>query len=356
MGKLIINEKKLDYSKSMQCKFTDDGTSELSVEIGSDKEKNPYVMKNMQDDNADFEAIAFCVWSIKPECRITLKFDECKWEGKTLIQEQSEMQHYMRFLYRVNKMLEFNKDRFFIDKSNQKQVTTFKKLYDKAKEDGNLYLTYPDSKSNVSLKTNDKDQPARFENMLEKCFVVNARNNQSEINHITKCSELFDQFPCGLFLNEKKNINRIFNTGYFDLWGVNDNGNFTVFELKKKGNIKLGIISELFFYSCFAIDSIDIAKKNFNNTKKKSFYRGLDKFLKITSRKVNAYFLVPEFHSFIDDNKDAILKQMNRMNNGVTYDAINFDQEIIEKEIEKAGGTDKFLKKLSNQLKEHQNK
>ena len=116
-----------------------------------------------------------------------------------------------------------------------------------------------------------------------------------------KCDniKLYDQFPCGLFYEDKNEQNRLFNRGAFDLWGVDNEGNICLFELKEEKNHSLGIISELFFYSCLI--------KDFKS------------------------FLAPKLYSFIKDNLNAVLEKMNERNDGVIYDYIKFDQKKIVK-------------------------
>ena len=74
-----------------------------------------------------------------------------------------------------------------------------------------------------------------------------------------------------------------------------------MYELKEDKNKHLGIISELFFYSCLMSDFKKIAPD------KGTDQRGFSKFLQ-ANNKIKAFFLAPSFHSFIDGpNLDNIL-------------------------------------------------
>lgn len=329
--KLFINGNKdcIPYSDKMECNYdSKDITLEIYIK---------FPMENMQEDYANFEAIAFSVWSIAPNVKVVLKFDHSDWGDKfplpNYIDSQNKKrvssyyQHYMRFLYRAYKMRSLYKN-FTIYKENVSEVDLFENLFKGAKSSNSLCITVPKSKSSV------KDQDKITENHIEKWFVIKSRdenNTNTEVNKLksqTNVGYLYDQFPCGLFydVNTPSEEKRIFNTGYFDLWGIDENNDICLFELKKPGNTKLGIISELFFYSCLAKDFKDIGKPN---DRKK--VRGYNVFMN-ANKKIKAYFLVPEFHSFIDNHIDSIIKVMNKRADGVEYDYIKFNYENISKD------------------------
>ena len=72
------NGKKLRYSACINCELSN-ASDKFTISIGSDRWGIPYATTNMQNDYADFEGIAFAVWSVLPECDITLQFDSLKW-------------------------------------------------------------------------------------------------------------------------------------------------------------------------------------------------------------------------------------------------------------------------------------
>lgn len=245
-------------------------------------------------------------------------------DKRGVLKVSSDLQHYMRFLYRVSKMRKLYSD-FDIDPSNQREITAFESAFNQALQQGLFSITEPKSKSN--LKSGIKVT----ENHLEKWFVLESRNVvnvNSELNSvrdITKVDKLYDQLPCGLFYgkNGPSEQGRIFNTGYFDLWGINNNKDLCIFELKTVGNKKLGIISELFFYSCLAQDfQLIISHKYICNE------RGFNIF-KSANKTIKAYFLAPEWHPFIDSNLNNIVKEMNKRNDGVIYEFIKFEYNKV---------------------------
>ena len=143
--------------------------------------------------------------------------------------------------------------------------------------------------------------------------------------------DLHDQLPCSVFYKNKET--RLFSDGYIDLWGADEiNKKFCIFELKEAGNTELGIISELFFYSCVFDDIVEIGKDD-----KGSRFCGVQDIWGKRDWTINALFLVPSFYKFLEeDNRiDRILGEMNkRMDERVKYGFIKYDQNrIIEDEV-----------------------
>lgn len=356
----------LRYSSKIQCipNVLTGETKTLKIKIGSE-ENVPYATTNVQDNYAYFESIAFSVWSILPQCEVVLEFDELKWNEhfpvnynfyeKTIEDElkqkkktiTSAIQHYMRFLYRVMNMKRQYNKLFHVDEGNKSAVEKFEKEFDKAIIEKKFRITSPQNKSNI--KHTDKIS----ENHLEKWFVMNSEKGiiSKKIPDYSRFGEmiLFDQFPCGLFYEDKNEENRIFNKGAFDLWGITSNEEICLFELKKDGNCSLGIISELFFYSCLMKDFKQITSGVSDKDILK--IRGFNSFLKAKDEKINAYFLVPRFHSFIENHLQGILIAMNSRNNkDIIYGYIKFNQNNLWKGIDEK----KFMNLVEEEWDERQ--
>lgn len=342
---------------------------DLSLENDTLKIKINMPNENMQTDYANFEAIAFCAKSAVEKLKVILSYTDLYWNGKdwgknpidfTIKNRVGQGEkigakycHYARFLYRAWKMKELYNDWFSVSDTNKTEVVKFGDLYQNALNSENEKLFFSDPKK----KSDIKDVTEITENHLEKWFVEYTKksNNDKNIQHKQKTwgekllgVELHDQFPCGVFYGNNYNeavhgMNRVFNTGYFDLWGFNKKEDtYYLCELKKKGNEKLGIVSELFFYSCLMKDLIRIAtSKEFKDhfKKKRKMYRGFNEFVdgaRINAA-VKAFFLIPDFHSFIkgkqeDETKNnfkKLLAVMNTRNDSVKFDYIWFDQDEI---------------------------
>ena len=345
--------RKLDYSSAIDLNLKGN-TLEIKI-------NNPDA--NMQTDFADFEAIAFCARSSNANLKIVLNYDALCWDGNdwgknpidfTKVNRigqgnngvEAKYCHYARFLYRAWKMNTLY-EWFEIGSVNGKEVSKFGDLYETALNDNKLFFNDPSKDSGI------KDGTEITENHLEKWFVLNIRKKNTKVeNLLQNVSELHDQFPCGLFYGSSYDEavhckNRIFNTGYFDLWGHNNGKEVYLFELKKDGNNKLGIISELFFYSCLMKDFIHIVKTTeFQNhvDNKKTFYRGFKEFVEQAknSDSVKAFFLVPDFHPFItgnnnaENNMKALLGVMNTRKDNVQFGRCWFNQgDIVGNDVAK---------------------
>ena len=288
--------------------------------------------ENMQEDTADFESIIISIWSVDRSKTIKLTFEKYVEEH-----DESARLHYMRFLYRVMRFRERYKDKGFIldDDDNVAEIDRFEKLYKDALENGKLWITKPQTQS--GLKGYDKDSDTIIskevtENHLEKWFVFQSQKKQlpEQMRKAFGNNRLYDQLPCGMFINEVSSSTRLFNAGYFDLWGVNDRNELCVFELKKENNKKLGIISELFFYAMVMKDMKKASKGKYSRIRVN--HRGFKSFVENEKDEViNAFFLVPELHSFLEnpERKKEFIKVLNEPNDGIKFGLITFDPKTI---------------------------
>lgn len=317
-NELLIGGEIIPYSTNIDCNY-DDRNQRLEINI-----KHPDC--NMQYDYADFEAIAFSAWSLFSDLNIVLKYNCLEWghkfplpiEGKKV---KSNILHYMRFLYRAYKMRSLY-GKFTIHNENNKEVDTFARLYESALKNKKFCMTIPNKESSVG---------DGLEARLEKWFVLKSYDKPegnvvvNMLKQKTGATVLYDQFPCGLFYDSfpPDDAKRIFPRGAFDLWSITESKDLCLFELKKPTNVGLGIISELFFYSCVCKDFKEPSLEK-GSTK----IRGFDVFLS-ANNKIKAYFLIPQFHPFIEKHKDEIIKIMNQRNDDVKYDYIKFDIDNI---------------------------
>ncbi|MCM1030031.1 MAG: hypothetical protein NC410_01120 [Oscillibacter sp.] len=112
------------------------------------------------------------------------------------------------------------------------------------------------------------------------------------------------QLPVGLFIG-KVSGNTYFTTGgALDIWAAKED-EISLFELKKEGNKRLGIISELMFYAHVVSDIMrhQINYKSTPELEKSKRYREFGKFYELyekqSVRKIHAVFLANELHSMI---------------------------------------------------------
>ena len=230
------------------------------VEI-NEKDNNIWIKinkptENMQTDMADFEALAIMCKCIKPIVNVTIQFENYNGWHRMFGNLNSESSAYLRFLYRVITFKEAFPDWVEISDENKEEVDYFKSLLNDALKEGKVSNNIPDKKA--EFNPNGKE-----EQVIERKLACTKEGKeylkQKYINLYPDNDLLFvnNQLPNGLFNIKPQEIphesNRIFTSGAYDIWGIDKKGNFCIFELKKdKGNIQLGVISELFFYAVYA--------------------------------------------------------------------------------------------------------
>jgi len=180
---------------------------------------------NIQTDEAAFEG-----WSICLKHHLSKYIDSVilSWEKPNQLTESQQL-HYNRFAYRAIRFRQmFNW--FDISDVNKKELSEFEN------ELTDLVVNTP---LNVASETSDASSK---EKQIEY--------NQHNLDFIRKYFHLQcinHQLPVGV----KKN-NKSFFTGRasaIDIWGIDNQSNLNIYELKHNNNYKVGIISELLFYS-----------------------------------------------------------------------------------------------------------
>jgi hypothetical protein len=239
--------------------------------------------KNMQEENAAFEGWAICLKAWLPEKidKVVLKWD----------QPESKTPHYNRFLYRVLRFSEFY-DWFSIDSSNIHSVDEFKK--------GLTGLSNNYFSAKPKLKEGH-DKSKLSESIVEYLF---ANSFSKPIKEFYNLKMIDRQFPVGV----KRDGNQFFTSGMsaIDLWGTNDN-TLTIIELKYHENYRVGIISELFLYTCVMQDIISgviAGSKHTQNHNEKNFYDNVGRY-----KIIHAEMLSDKYHPLV--NSERVIEIMN---------------------------------------------
>ena len=239
------------------------------------------ICKNMQEDPSAFESWAFV---LKHYCARFVDAVVIDWEDPSNVD-----QHFNRFVYRLTRFVQ-----------SYDWVITKKPI---PRMPSLLYCSAPNSDAAPKEKHNKGD-----EGWIECDFVERNKKKYDTIDH---------QLPVGLFDGVVKDTTH-FTPGklsQIDIWAI-DGNTFMIFELKKPGNNKLGIISELMFYTNVVNDllshNILISEEKAKKAVNKS-YRSFDKFYETYTgaRKINqikSVFLADELHSLINDD---VLKLIN---------------------------------------------
>lgn len=142
---------------------------------------------------------------------------------------------------------------------------------------------------------------------------------------------IYRQFPVGIFYGEPpSDANALFpgKKACVDLVADgNDKKSFWIFELKKKGNIPLGILSELLFYAAIVRDMVAGRIK----TQRPSDNDCYDSTNLDGKEIINACFLAPDFHPLliepIIDNLNNAFAQLKKRDSMCT---VVFHKSIID--------------------------
>lgn len=306
---------------------------DITFEVPDDT-YNIYVKKsyaNMQDNCNAFEGWALLIKSYFPNAKIVLDWNTdipIEEDGKDV--RSRNYAAYNRFLYRVGKFEKMFSEWFRVSEDKQNKVHDFRE-----KIKTNHVNNRCDSDSAYNLNKGEEhiiEKDFSWEKMNQKSFLEKLRAQATPIK--LKC--IFNQLPNGLFEGSVAERNRVFPTGYFDLWGIDDNDNLCIFELKKPiGNDHIGIVSELFFYAWFAQEYYGANI----NSKSGKWARGYDRLVERSRRlqnaenHVKAYFLVKQFRSGLNEKIDNVLELLNSAlrDRGVaiTFGVVRYDESWL---------------------------
>lgn len=277
---------------------------------------NP-ICENMQTDNAAFEgwAIVLKAWMPNAINKVRLSWDTPKGDN-------AKSTHYYRFLYRC---INFKHDYswFEVNSNNKDELIAFHKRFQSAR------LT-------ISTSSKEPDKKLNNENSVEYEFVD--RDNTKVRNKIMTKYDLDilnHQLPVGV----KDGKDQFFPGGQaaIDIWGVNTTSHTLymyelkyIDSLKKNKNIKVGIISELYFYAKLVRDIIlgIISPKSINliKTKDQKWFYGHCHGLK----SIHAIMLSNEFHPLICNDKVlSILNESTAISNvPITFSKVIYRYKV----------------------------
>jgi len=237
------------------------------------------VVKNMQEDATAFEGWALVLkrWA---------KFEKVvlSWDSPDLVKDG----HYQRFLFRVLNFAKDYKSWFYVEPSCN--------LYLNALEIVDSTVYYLSSPYN----NRDRNDLQGIESKLEYEFSKGKWAEDLKLK--TNADYLNRQLPVGVFHKPVSSRTSIFprRKSAIDIWGITKDNELLLFELKADRNNKVGIITELYFYSCL-MRYVQTGK--FKHEKSDQF---LDRIA--DTRKIFAYFLVPSLHILIDQQ---LVKELN---------------------------------------------
>lgn len=192
------------------------------------------VTANMQQDSSAFEGWATCMKAAVPGWDFCLDWT---------VPQNKDDGHYQRFLYRVNKFKKYYGDWFSTADDRAEDLASAQ-----INEDEKYLLNAP---TNTDDRVNDAEHLK--ENLIENAII---KTQPHVLNELFNIQRLERQLPVGAFKEKVSKATAIFPRGKsaVDIWGISSNNELVFFELKAPGNMKVGVISELFFYAMILQD------------------------------------------------------------------------------------------------------
>lgn len=266
------------------------------------------VEANMQDDPSAFEgwSLALKRWLPNEVAQVELSW---AFEGN------AADPHYQRFLFRAQQFRLIFPAWFSVASANACEMATLKTgtagpyIVSAAKQERETLMEHRCACMAEALGNEHK---------LE-CFI---KDNPKPLMAILGLSQLDRQYPVGIFAGSVGKGNEVFPRGHsaIDLWGTSKTDLF-LFELKAEGNVSMGIMSELFFYS-YVVEGIQQGRYN---------HKTAD--VRITSTNaVRAYILAPDWHPLIDEKLLSMVNAaFSRSGQCIGFGAVKIVPEEVEK-------------------------
>jgi len=250
----------------------------------------------MQKEEGAFESWAIVIKFYLKDIIDTITID---WEN---ISENNNL-HFNRFVYRLKKFIDTYNEWVLCSKS-------IPPIY------SNLVCNYPD-KSEAANKNEFKEGD---EGWLEDEYLANNKDSYDSMNR---------QLPTGIFKDIKSDKTHYTpgQNSCIDLWAIKDNIIY-IFELKKPDNKRLGIISEIMFYTNLIYDIIT-NKIKYNVDKKmqdaiNENHRGFGDFFKAIStgkiQRIESIMLAEKLHGLITPELIKFINNSTRLKTcGINY-------------------------------------
>ena len=189
----------------------------------------------MQEDRAAVEGWALVLMAWCGVQRVILRWERPPSDA------DGEL-HYQRFLYRAKRFAELLQGRVEIENSA---------LLSDLRLGADAVLGRPSVRQKPKLPVDPRGSESEMEIYLSKVPEAHgALRSAFRLNAIER------QLPVGVFKATKSDASRIFTGGKsaVDLIATGANKSLWLFELKLRNNIKVGALSELFFYSMILRD------------------------------------------------------------------------------------------------------
>ncbi len=266
--------------------------------------------ENMQNNSSAFEAYAVLLKRWIPEIHEV----RIRWVEPLLhFTSYAKGQHYQRFLFRAfsfsDAYLWFN-----VDGSNHSSISQLV-----TGRPGNYFLNSP---SGPRSRNFNEVWPLQeySESKLEE-FIMSHIPTATRFRNIFQLHILDNQLPVGVFSEYVSKTTKVFTgaKSAIDIWGINGQNEFCLFELKKDDNKMVGALTEMFFYSALIQNVID---------GELLLLEGMPEADEISQCDgVNCFLLAPNTHHLIDNEVFQVLNQ-NEL--GISYRNVRIEMNEHE--------------------------
>lgn len=240
---------------------------------------------NMQNDAAAFES-----WVLALKHHLAREIDKVviDWDTPAVFTSRERL-HYNRFLYRLAKFTVT-----YPWASSAKPIEVLP---------SRLVCNFPNREASPQ-SAYKKGREGWFE-----CQYVKEQGNNFEV--------MARQLPVGLFEKTVSEGTRFTADGALDIWAAQKD-ELSIYELKTASNERIGIISELMFYTHVVNDLLrhEINYEPSDALEKSKKYRGFGKFYELYKkqavRKINAVFLSEQLHPLMTTGFIDFINQSGR--------------------------------------------
>lgn len=238
------------------------------------------VFGNMQDDSSAFEGWILCIkselenkgYQVK---KVNIKFRDSFQMGDSPKEKQ--------FCYRLFKCSRNNSWKIPEDAMIMANVSSL---------DGAVLTCPKNDAASIEVAQN-------AEARMERIYIEAQKKKGKVINQ---------QLPIGLFKDKVADVNRLTLTSFLDMWEIEEE-TMKIYELKAKGNNKVGIISELLYYTNMMSD---ILNGRFYFEPNSKDFRGVETLKKSIGKikYLKGVFLTDTLHPLIFENKKKLADTM----------------------------------------------
>jgi hypothetical protein len=253
--------------------------------------KEEAVLQNMQKDEAAFEA-----WSLALRFWCKAKSIELDWELPS--ESRKKNPHYQRFLYRAERFSKLFPEWFSLARSIGPAEAD-------ALGDGPFFLNVPGDRSQLDGSEPPVEAIRGRESDIEKHL-----SQSKQFKKHFELKKVDRQLPVGLFRKRVAKETRIFTGGKsaIDLAGVGEE-TFHLFELKVGKNAKVGILSELLFYTSVIREAIPTPARFQFDPSWKSRGKHMSPGDVLSCTRIEAVLLAQQLHPLVSHSN--IIKILN---------------------------------------------